>query len=104
MLWGMPVLLALLSGAGLLLALLADDGWHLLAWLGVAAPLLAVEASDDSLAGWWKERYTLAEYHERLKAVPQYRVEQVQDAGHMLHHDQPAAVARLIEDFCSASS
>lgn len=42
MLWGMPVLLALLSGAGLLLALLADDGWHQLAWLGVAAPLLAV--------------------------------------------------------------
>jgi hypothetical protein len=42
MLWGMPVLLALLSGAGLLLALLAEDGWHLLAWLGVAAPLLAV--------------------------------------------------------------
>jgi len=28
---------------------------------------------------------------------------QVQDAGHMLHHDQPAAVAQLIEDFCSAT-
>lgn len=73
-------------------------------YAAITAPLLAVEASDDSLAGWWKERYTLAEYHERLKAVPQYRVEQVQDAGHMLHHDQPAAVAQLIEDFCSASS
>lgn len=48
MLWGMPVLLALLSGAGLLLALLADDGWHLLAWLGVAAPLLVV--------GWCAKR------------------------------------------------
>jgi len=23
----------------------------------------------------------------------------VQDAGHMLHHDQPQAVARLIEQF-----
>ena len=70
-------------------------------YAAITAPLLAVEASDDSLAIWWKERYTLAEYHERLKAVPNYSVAQVQDAGHMLHHDQPAAVARLIEDFCS---
>jgi len=62
-----------------------------------------VEASDDSLAGWWKERYTLAEYHQRLQAVPDYRVARVEDAGHMLHHDQPAAVARLIEDFCTTA-
>jgi pimeloyl-ACP methyl ester carboxylesterase len=24
------------------------------------------------------------------------------DAGHMLHHDQPVALARLIEDFLGA--
>jgi pimeloyl-ACP methyl ester carboxylesterase len=23
----------------------------------------------------------------------------IDDAGHMMHHDQPAAVARLIEEF-----
>ena len=65
----------------------------------IQAPVLAVEASDDSLQAWFKGDYTLAQYHERLQAVPKHRVALVQDAGHMLHHDQPQAVARLLEDF-----
>ncbi|RYF16652.1 MAG: alpha/beta hydrolase [Comamonadaceae bacterium] len=65
----------------------------------IRCPLLAVEASDDSLGQWWQGRYTLAEYHERLKAVSDLRIARVDDAGHMLHHDQPAELARLIEDF-----
>ena len=66
----------------------------------IAAPVLAVEASDDSLAQWYTAgEYNLDQYHERLQQVPDCRVAVVQDAGHMLHHDQPAAVARLIEDF-----
>lgn len=68
----------------------------------ISAPVLAVEASDDSLGLWWKDRYTLAQYHERLQHVPDCRITVVQDAGHMLHHDQPQAVARLIEDFVTA--
>ena len=71
-------------------------------YAAIAAPLLAVEASDDSLGQWWKGRYTLDEYHERLKKVPDARIARVEDAGHMLHHDQPAAVARLIEDFTAS--
>jgi pimeloyl-ACP methyl ester carboxylesterase len=65
----------------------------------IQAPVLSVEASDDSLAQWWKSSYTLAQFHERLQVIPQVRIARIQDAGHMLHHDQPAAVARLIEDF-----
>jgi pimeloyl-ACP methyl ester carboxylesterase len=65
----------------------------------ISAPLLAVEAADDSLSTWWKGRYTLAQYHERLQSVPDARVARVEDAGHMLHHDQPARVAGLIERF-----
>ena len=65
----------------------------------ITAPVLAVEASDDSLGQWWQGRYTLAEYHDRLKAISHVRIARVEDAGHMLHHDQPAAVARLIEEF-----
>ena len=68
-------------------------------YAAITAPTLAVEASDDSLGLWWKGRYTLDEYHERLKAVPDCRTAVVQDAGHMLHHDQPQAVAGLIESF-----
>lgn len=65
----------------------------------ISAPLLCVTASEDSLSGWWKGKFTLAEFHERLKAVPNARSAEVQDAGHMMHHDQPVEVARMIEDF-----
>jgi pimeloyl-ACP methyl ester carboxylesterase len=63
----------------------------------IAAPTLAVEASDNSLEKWWNGKYTLAEYHERLSLIPDCRTAKVQDAGHMLHHDQPRQVAQLIE-------
>jgi pimeloyl-ACP methyl ester carboxylesterase len=65
----------------------------------ISAPLLAIEASDDSLGLWWKGKYTLAEYHERLQSVPDVRIERIADAGHMLHHDQPEILASLIENF-----
>ncbi len=68
----------------------------------ISAPTLAIEASDDSLSKWWEGKFTLAEYHERLQSVPNVRVGVVQDAGHMLHHDQPEAVAALIEPFLEA--
>ena len=65
----------------------------------IRAPVLAVEASDDSLGKWWQGRFTLAEYHERLKAVSDLRMGRIEDAGHMLHHDQPQQLANLIEEF-----
>jgi pimeloyl-ACP methyl ester carboxylesterase len=65
----------------------------------ITAPVLAVEASDDSLEKWNQGSYTLADYHERLHRVADARVARLEDAGHMLHHDQPQALAALIEDF-----
>jgi pimeloyl-ACP methyl ester carboxylesterase len=65
----------------------------------ITAPTLAVEASDDSLSQWWQGRYSLAEYHERLKAIADMRIARIEDAGHMLHHDQPRQLAALIEGF-----
>ena len=65
----------------------------------ITAPVLSLEASDDSLGQWWKGRYTLGEYHQRLTHVRNCRTAVVHDAAHMLHHDQPAQVARLIEEF-----
>ncbi|MDE2419288.1 MAG: alpha/beta hydrolase [Burkholderiales bacterium] len=62
-------------------------------------PVLAVEASDNSLDMWWKGAYTLAQYHERLKVVPDVEIARIDDAGHMMHHDQPAVLAALIERF-----
>ena len=65
----------------------------------LSMPVLAVEASDNSLDMWWKGQFTLAEYHERLKVVPQVEIARIDDAGHMMHHDQPEVLAALIERF-----
>ena len=65
----------------------------------IGCPVLAVEATDDSLGLWWKGKYTLDEYHERLKSVPQVQISCIDNAGHMLQHDQPERLAQLLEDF-----
>jgi len=65
----------------------------------ISMPVLSVEASSDSLSLWWKGKFTLAQYHERLKTVPQVEIVRIENAGHMLHHDQPEIVAGLIERF-----
>ena len=65
----------------------------------ITAPTLAVEAAENSLERWWKGKYTLEQYHERLKSVPSVQVVRIDDAGHMMHHDQPERLAALIEAF-----
>lgn len=65
----------------------------------ISMPVLMVEASSDSMGQWWKGKFTLAEHHERLQVVPQLEIARIEDAGHMLHHDQPQRLAELIERF-----
>lgn len=65
----------------------------------ITAPTLAVEAADNEMDKWWGGKYSLAEYHERLKSVPNCRIETVANAGHMMHHDQPEVLAQMIEEF-----
>ncbi len=62
-------------------------------------PVLAVEASDNSLDLWWKGKFTLEQYHERIQNVPNVEIGLIPDAGHMMHHDQPEILAGLIERF-----
>ena len=62
-------------------------------------PVLAVEASDNSLDMWWNGKFTLDQYHERIKAVANVEIARIEDAGHMMHHDQPEVLAALIERF-----
>lgn len=65
----------------------------------ISMPVLSVETTHSSLDLWWKGKFTLAQYHQRLEAVPQVEIVRVDDAGHMLHHDQPEVLAALIERF-----
>jgi len=65
----------------------------------ISMPVLCVEAANNSLDLWWKGKFTLEQFHERLQAVPQVEIARIEDAGHMMHHDQPAVLAALIERF-----
>lgn len=67
----------------------------------ITAPTLCVVASDDSMSQWWRDSYTLDEFMQRIAAVSNITHAVIEDAGHMLHHDQPEALARLIEGFFS---
>jgi len=58
--------------------------------------VLWVEATDTDAHRWAGDADEIGRRVEALKSV---EVARVADAGHMLHHDQPQAVARLIEDF-----
>jgi pimeloyl-ACP methyl ester carboxylesterase len=65
----------------------------------IRAPMLMVEAQDDSLAVWFKGKFTLDQHHERMQVVARLETVQLPDCGHMLHHDQPERVAALMERF-----
>jgi len=60
---------------------------------------LWVEGVGTEFGKWWGERYTREQFEQRLAVVPSVRRLKLQPAGHMLHHDQPAALARAIEGF-----
>jgi pimeloyl-ACP methyl ester carboxylesterase len=65
----------------------------------ITAPTLCVVASSDSMSQWWNDRYTLDEFKQRIAVVPNLTHAVIEDAGHMLHHDQPGQLAQLIENF-----
>lgn len=65
-------------------------------WSAMTAPVLLVGARQGTR--WEKLRNDPA-YRSRLACVPELREVTIDDAGHMVHHDQPAQVARLIEEF-----
>lgn len=66
-------------------------------WQEVRAPVLWIDAADSSALK--RARLDQAAHAQRRTQFRDLRHVTVPDAGHMLHHDQPAAVARLIEDF-----
>jgi pimeloyl-ACP methyl ester carboxylesterase len=66
-------------------------------WQLATAPVLWVEAADsDALR---RVGLDPAAHAERRAAFRALRYVTVPGSGHMLHHDQPQAVARLLEEF-----
>ena len=66
-------------------------------WRKVTAPVLWVLAADSHIKNW--ATADDEEWRRRTGAFRDLRIETVGDAAHMLHHDQPEAVAALIEEF-----
>ena len=78
-------------------------------WRSITAPVLWVAASESDIPKWLGDHPegeaaadNLAGVRRRLTHVPGGRLTTVADAGHMLHHDQPVAVAAAIESFVAA--
>ena len=71
-------------------------------WKLITAPLLWVEGDSTTNDRMWGKRYSKAEFHERLNLVPQAQRQVLKDCGHMLHHDQPEALATLLAAFLKA--
>lgn len=69
------------------------------AYRHIQAPVLFVQAQDDSLAQWWKGSFTRQEHDERLQHIPQLQTLTLPDAGHMLQHDQPERLAQEVVNF-----
>lgn len=69
-------------------------------WRGITAPLLWVEGDRTDVTGWWGGRYTKEEFHQRLDAaIPGVRKVMLSPSAHMLHHDQPEALAGHLLEF-----
>ncbi len=75
-------------------------------WRNIAAPTLWVAAEDSDIPKWLDDdpegegaTDSLAGVRRRFAHIPHGRLVTVPDAGHMLHHDQPTAVAAAIEAF-----
>jgi len=66
-------------------------------WREVSAPVLWVDAAgSDTLK---RLGLSEAQHAERRNCFRNLKYVTVREAGHMLHHDQPQEVARLIEEF-----
>ena len=78
------------------------DEW-LECWKLITAPVLWIEGDRSDVSLWWGDRYTKPEFHERLNVVADVERHIVSPAGHMLHHDRPEDIARLLDAFLSKS-
>jgi pimeloyl-ACP methyl ester carboxylesterase len=68
-------------------------------WSRITAPVLWVEGDRSEVGRAWGDRYPRLEFEARLSRVPHLEKAMLTPAGHMLHHDQPEALAERIEAF-----
>ena len=65
----------------------------------ISAPTLWVEGAQTTLLELYGGRYSREEWDKRLATLPHVERDVLDDCGHMLHHDQPVALAARITKF-----
>ncbi len=71
-------------------------------WQRIQAPVLWAEGDATEAFRHWGTRYPRDEFEARLARVPKLERCVLGPAGHMLHHDQPEALAARMEAFFDA--
>lgn len=71
-------------------------------YAAIACPVLTLLAEENRLHEWQGGNYSLADYLQRLGHIANNRSITIDNAGHMLHHDQPKAVAQAVLAFLQA--
>jgi pimeloyl-ACP methyl ester carboxylesterase len=71
-------------------------------WRRISAPVLLVSGKESEIPSRMKD--TPGQLAERTGAFRNRREIVLQDAGHMMHHDQPERLARVIEDFLTSEA
>jgi pimeloyl-ACP methyl ester carboxylesterase len=69
-------------------------------WKHITAPTLWIQG-EETKAQWWRKD-TPAQFAERTSAFRDFRSITLPRAGHMMHHDQPEELARILEPFLLA--
>jgi pimeloyl-ACP methyl ester carboxylesterase len=69
-------------------------------WREITAPVLWIEAEQTDIWSWMGPKHTArVEIDRRIACIANVKNLTINNAGHMLHHDQPQAVAQLLEQF-----
>ena len=70
-------------------------------WQRITCPVLWVRAAQTDVLRYVAERpeEAIAEVERRRTHIADVESLVIEDAGHMVHHDQPERVARAITDF-----
>ena len=66
-------------------------------WRNVAAPVLWIDGAESKTME--RMRINAADHEARKACFSDLSAHTIQEAGHMLHHDQPERLAELIETF-----
>lgn len=69
----------------------------------VTCPVLFVEGDQTQYFSLFGDKFTREEFLDRVSRVPDFRLETLGQAGHMLHHDQPEALAAHLAGFLTPS-